>query len=203
MSSDPKKLRILKPVAVSALFALVFAAGCGRMSAGELRLQGIEELEAGNYEAASKSFADALDASEGKVGKTQYDILKYRAEVSFKLSDYERAAETWRKLKILDEDPENQSEYDNLIMTCDAAAANMRGKELMEAGDYEVALSEFDRGIAIGDERMNRILRFNRACCYEYMGDYESALEEFTAYVQEFPEDEEAFKEYNFLKTRS
>ena len=123
MSSDPKKLRILKPVAVSALFALVFAAGCGRMSAGELRLQGIEELEAGNYEAASKSFADALDASEGKVGKTQYDILKYRAEVSFKLSDYERAAETWRKLKILDEDPENQSEYDNLIMTCDAAAA--------------------------------------------------------------------------------
>ena len=125
MSSDPKKLRILKPVAVSALFALVFAAGCGRMSAGELRLQGIEELEAGNYEAASKSFADALDASEGKVGKTQYDILKYRAEVSFKLSDYERAAETWRKLKILDEDPENQSEYDNLIMTCDAAAAKM------------------------------------------------------------------------------
>ncbi len=192
----------LRSGAVAFFAGLVILSGCSRASGEELRLQGIEELEAGDYEAASRSFAKALSATMGEVGELQYDILRYRAETSFKLSDYEGAADTWRKLKELDENPLNQAEYDRLILTCDAAVANLRGKELMDSGDYEGALAEFDRGLELGDEKMSRILRFNRACCYEYMGDYERALEEFTEYLQEFPDDEEAFKEYNFLKTR-
>ena len=202
MPFDMKRENIIRVAAVAGFLAAVSVGGCSRMSTEELRLSGIEQLENGDYEAASRSFAEALEACRGEVGELQYDILKYRAEASFMLEDYERASETWEKLMILDEDPENQMEYNKRLMACDAAKANLRGKELMEEGDYKAALSEFEKGLATGDESMSRVLRFNRACCYEFMGEYEKALEEFSSYISEFPDDEAAFKEYNFLKTR-
>ncbi len=51
----------------------------------ELRIQGIEQLKAENYEEAIQSFEQALqNNSSGFVGEFELDILKYRAEAEYR-----------------------------------------------------------------------------------------------------------------------
>ncbi|MCI8512042.1 MAG: tetratricopeptide repeat protein [Lachnospiraceae bacterium] len=72
----------------------------------------------------------------------------------------------------------------------------------MEQGDYETALSCVGQGLLAADGETRRALLFNEAVCYEYLGDYEKALELFSAYVEEFGSDAQAEHEIAFLVTR-
>ena len=42
----------------------------------------------------------------------------------------------------------------------------------------------------------------NQIIAYEYSGDFESAKKTMQAYIKEYKSDEEAVREYTFLKTR-
>ena len=80
----------------------------------ELRIQGIEQLKAENYEEAIQSFEQALqNNSNGLVGEFELDILKYRAEAEYRAGDYDAAAYTYEILLQVDEENE---EY--LIRMC-------------------------------------------------------------------------------------
>lgn len=85
--------------------ALMFG-GCkgNEQEKQKLRLQGIEQLEAGNYEEAIESFESALQLSKGVVGEFQLDVLKYRAEAEYGAGDYEAAAYTYQVLMEVDEE---------------------------------------------------------------------------------------------------
>ncbi|MCI8453098.1 MAG: tetratricopeptide repeat protein [Lachnospiraceae bacterium] len=72
----------------------------------------------------------------------------------------------------------------------------------MEQGDYETALSCVSQGLSEADKETRRTLLFNEAVCYEYLGEYEKALERFSAYVEEFGSDAQAEHEIAFLVTR-
>lgn len=72
----------------------------------------------------------------------------------------------------------------------------------MDEGDYENALTMAGKGLILTDELAVKELRFNEAVCYEYLGDYQKALELFRAYVAEFGSDERAEHEIAFLETR-
>jgi len=72
----------------------------------------------------------------------------------------------------------------------------------MEAGNYEKALSLAAEGKNLTDGLSMRELKFNEAVCREYLGEYETALSLFQAYVAEFGEDERAAHEIAFLVTR-
>ena len=79
---------------------------------------------------------------------------------------------------------------------------NQYGAFLINMKNYETALSYIEKGLKKADKDSERALLYNEAICYEYMGNYDKALELFESYVGKYPEDKAAKKEYNFLKTR-
>lgn len=72
----------------------------------------------------------------------------------------------------------------------------------MEKGDYEEALSHAEAGLALFDDRAKKELAFNQAVCYEYLRQYEKALELFRSYEEQYGQDEKADHEIAFLVTR-
>lgn len=55
---------------------------------------------------------------------------------------------------------------------------------------------------AVSDKALLKELVYNRASAYEYLNQYQKALEQFEAYVSAFGSDEDAEHEIAFLKTR-
>ena len=72
----------------------------------------------------------------------------------------------------------------------------------MDQGDYESALSVIKDGIALGDsESLQELLSYEIAV-YEQMGDFATAKVKMESYLESYPDDESAAREYVFLKTR-
>lgn len=80
---------------------------------------------------------------------------------------------------------------------------SMRGSIEMQAGDYTGASADFEKAatLAQGTEDLQTML-YNRAVSYEYQGDFETAKELFTQYLQSYPGDQQAQREMLFLQTR-
>lgn len=89
--------------------ALLFT-GCGTKGKEreELRMSGIAKMDAGDYAGAAEDFEAAIQASSGRVGGFEIDVLKYRAEAEYKLGDYQAAAHTYDVLLEVDKE---QPEY--------------------------------------------------------------------------------------------
>ena len=60
----------------------------------------------------------------------------------------------------------------------------------------------FQAGLQCEDASLQQSLRFNEAIAYEYLSDFEKAGELLSAYLKDYPNDEAAQREYEFLKTR-
>ena len=71
----------------------------------------------------------------------------------------------------------------------------------MEKGNYEEALQHAEAGLALSDDRAKERNRSTRPC-YEYLGQYEKALELFRSYEEQYGQDEKADHEIAFLVTR-
>lgn len=84
----------------------VLMSGCfgGSKEKYTFRDNGIDLLNAGDYEGAIKAFDEALNASNGLVGAFELDILKYRAEAECGTGDYAAAAHTYAVLNQADEE---------------------------------------------------------------------------------------------------
>lgn len=80
---------------------------------------------------------------------------------------------------------------------------NQLGLCKLEVGEYEAALNAFDSGLAIeeGNDVVQQ-LRFNRIVAYEYLGDFEKAASLMNQYLESYPDDGQAAREYEFLRTR-
>ena len=72
----------------------------------------------------------------------------------------------------------------------------------MKKGDYEEALQHGEAGFALSDDRAKKEIAFNQAVCYEYLGQYEKALELFRSYEEQYGQYEKADHEIAFLVTR-
>lgn len=79
---------------------------------------------------------------------------------------------------------------------------NQLGFMRMEEGAYNEALSYLEAGLKCADLSARKALLYNEAICYEYLLDFDTAKQKFKAYVAAYPDDEEARREYEFLKTR-
>lgn len=79
---------------------------------------------------------------------------------------------------------------------------NQLGMMRLEAGAYQEALSYFQSGLGCGDLSAKKSLSYNEAVTYEYLLDFATAREKFKAYVAAYPDDTQALREYEFLKTR-
>lgn len=135
----------------------------------------------GDYENAQKYLSKAVD--EGHSDGEFYLAMAYEM-----LGNYSEA----------------ESMYVDYIKKypSDSRAYNQFGMYYMNKKDYETALTYFVGGLSCSDIQAKKELMFNEACCYEYLNDYKTAFDKFGKYLEEYPDDEKAIHEYEFLKTR-
>jgi tetratricopeptide (TPR) repeat protein len=82
------------------------------------------------------------------------------------------------------------------------ALYNQLGLCQLKRGAYEEALAAFQAGLKCEDTSLHQSLRFNEAIAYEYLADFDTAKKLMAAYLKDYPNDETAKREYEFLKTR-
>lgn len=163
--------------ALGVMLAAAVLTSCGnRKEEAELRMAAIKELDAGNYEGAISTFDLALEAADGRAGKMELDILKYRAEAEYKAGDYGAASHTWDILiQVGGESPE--------YLYARSMAKAGEGKTVEALADYEAAVYKdihMDRNVFGRDEAL---IAVGKACESAGQEDkaselYEKALEE-------------------------
>lgn len=79
---------------------------------------------------------------------------------------------------------------------------NQLGLCYLKQENYDLALSAFQSAMQIPDNGMMQTLKFNEVVAYEYLGQYTQATALLNSYLQTYPDDEAALREYEFLKTR-
>jgi len=84
----------------------------------------------------------------------------------------------------------------------DAAIYNSLGICLMNQQKYTEAVEAFESGIAMGVSDYLQELKFNIIVAKEYAGDFAQAKTMMEEYLQTYPDDAQAKKENDFLKTR-
>ena len=73
----------------------------------------------------------------------------------------------------------------------------------MADGNYDSALENINSGISVASDDEMQSLLFNEIVAYEKKLDFSTAQEKAQEYVGMYPEDEEAVKELDFLKSRT
>ncbi len=79
---------------------------------------------------------------------------------------------------------------------------NQLGVCRMQMGDYENALAAFEAGIASEDKTYLQTLKYNEIAAYEYLSQFKKATVLMESYLELYPDDQKAAREYEFLRTR-
>lgn len=72
----------------------------------------------------------------------------------------------------------------------------------INTGDYESADEWIQKGLSFPNSNVAKELKRNEIACLEGKGDLPGAFEKLAAYIAEYPDDEGAVTEYEFLKDR-
>jgi tetratricopeptide (TPR) repeat protein len=91
-------------------------------------------------------------------------------------------------------------EAENISKT--ALVYNQIGACLLKLGRYSEALSYIQTGLEYQDKNLEQPLKRNEIAAYEKMKDFVKAYHLMKDYIKVNPDDKEALKEYEFLKTR-
>ena len=146
--------------------------------------------------------------------------LEYKGQIYYLLGEYENA------IGVLQNALEAGSTYANLYLAkchddmgdaataegylktyigtapADAIALNELGEIMLGKELYAEAVAYFEQGLACEVIPNRGALMHNLVVAYEFNGDFDKAWELVQEYVTLFPEDEEAQREYIFLKNR-
>jgi len=104
-----------------------------------------------------------------------------------------------------------QGDYDTAFITFEQSvqAGAVNGEIYNQMGiikfnqkDYQTALNYFETGLGLNDLDSRKALLYNEAVTYEYLLDFDTAAQKMAAYVAAYPDDMEAIRENEFLKTR-
>lgn len=143
---------------------------------------GIFSYYLGKYDEARQSFEAA------RKGDDSDKLILYLGRSYEALGDMNYAATLYRE--YLDKDPDSASIY------------NEEGLMYLKQEEYMKALTAFENGKALNDPSYNQSLMFNEAVTYEYLLDFKKAGVLMKEYLEKYPDDEEAQREYIFLSTR-
>ena len=93
--------------------------------------------------------------------------------------------------------------YSEYVATNPSAAIyNQMGLCYAAMEDYSNALLSFETGLSVEGNAYKQELSYNRIVAYENLGDFESAKKYMKEYLNAYPDDERAQREYEFLQTR-
>ena len=127
----------------------------------------------------------ALEEAREKGGMESYLYLGRAYEAT---GDYNYAVNVYNS--YLDRN-EGSAEMYNQLGLCE-----------MTRGEYRSALSAFQAGMQLKDSAMMQTLSFNEIVAYEHLGEYMQACVLIENYIKNYPDDEQAKREYEFLSTR-
>lgn len=181
----------------------------------DMRIEIAQALLEKGYESDAKAYLQAaLGNNEKKI--SDYD----KGRLSYYMGDYENArnylesnrgnksaesalllGQTYEKLGDFNYAASIYSNYltahpDHVILF------NRLGMCKLRAGDAKTALECFEKALALEDTSMMQVLKFNQIVAYEYLGEFEQAKILMKNYLQIYPDDQDAIREYEFLKTR-
>lgn len=164
------------------LCAGILLAGCGKSEYQD----GIESLGNGKYEEAVSHLNKAVE-DEYNTG----DAFRGIGIAKWELQDYEGAAQAFSQ--ALENGAKETSALYNLMGAC-----------MLKLEDPDSAISYYEKGIAAGDGagEVMKEMKFNVIAAYEKLGDWENAKTKLAEYTKEYPDDEQAAKEAEFLETR-
>lgn len=175
--------------AATALLAVCMLGGC----ANALK-DGTKALENGEYEKAQEFFRSASEDDD-----TQKSAEAYRGLgiACYETEDYAGALDAFST--ALDKGADQTVQLYNLMGIC-----------AMQTEDYESALAHFQAGLALAetssgeetDKDLLQEMQYNEIICCERTADWESAKQKIKEYLEDYPEDETAQKEAEFLETR-
>ena len=188
------------------------------------------ELDPGNYEHYIRICEDLRDAgytTEGdayidkamSLGGKMTDAVKGELEYySGQYSDARNDLENARKSKdsevialylgkcyeALGDTDYAKSIYQEALATYPTSGKlyNQLALTLMNGGDYQGALDIIEQGISQGNGDSLQALMYNRVVAYENLYDFKSAADNMKEYLEKYPDDEKAEREYTFLSSR-
>lgn len=176
-----KMKRYMKTLAALA-FVAVMLTGCGDKTVEE----GVKLLEENDYQGAADLFQQAVE-KDGEDAEAQRGL----GIAKWELEDYEGALAAFES--ALENGGEKTAEIYNLMGNC--CMQLEQGKKALNY--YRLGLQDED----LSDE-LKQEMRFNEIAAYEMSGDMESAKSKLESYIQDYPDDEKAAKEAEFLETR-
>lgn len=135
----------------------------------------------GEYDKAAEQLDKALELKSD-------DALLYRAQVYEAQGDSDKAQPLYEEYVKTNKD--------------NPAALGSLGGMLLAASKYDEALDYIQTALASDEVENEQNLRRNEILAYEYKKDFASAKEKMASYVEDYPEDETALREYQFLQTR-
>lgn len=155
---------------------------------------GMKALEAGDYKEAAAQFQEAAGSEDKKEAAEGYRGLGFAL---YEEGDYKEALDAFQN--ALDAGAQQTVEIYNLM-----------GVSAMQTQDYKTALEAVQSGLALADSaseesadpELIREMRYNEIICCEQTADWESAKQKMTEYISDYPDDEQASREADFLQTR-
>ncbi len=126
-----------------------------------------------------------LEEAREKGGVESYLYLGRAYEAT---GDYNYAANVYNSYL---EKNEGNAEMYNQLGLCE-----------MTRGEYQKALEAFQAGMQLENTTMMQILAFNEIVAYERLGEYAQAYILLGNYLNNYPDDQQAGREYEFLSTR-
>lgn len=175
-----------------------------------------EVLESHRYKEIGQEYLqEALNNRVAKMGA--YD----KGRINYYLGEYQQAYLSLEEAKKLDTPEvylylgkayEATGDYNyaiNNVYTTylnkhmgNALIYNQLGLCYMNQKNYELALSAFQSAMNMESNEIMQTLYFNEVVAYEFLGEYTKAAALLDSYLQTYPDDEVAKREYGFLITR-
>lgn len=131
--------------------------------------RGLSNEYLGKTEAALDDYRQALDHDFENVNG-----LNYRADIYYRLEDYESAVQDLKELTTLE--PDNVDHYENLALA------------LFELEDYEEGLAQMQQAFALTEEPDSRLYN-NRAIFYDMLDERQLALQDYGKALELEPDD--------------
>ena len=168
----------------------------GYVEEGKAYLQaalGSNEKKISNFDKGRLSYylgeyENARNYLESAKGNKNAQTVLMLGQTYEKMGDYNYAASIYSN--YLTANP------DNVILF------NRLGMCKLQSGDAESALKYFEQALALEDPSMTQILKYNQIVAYEYLGEFDQASVLMKNYLAVYPDDPDAVREYEFLKSR-
>lgn len=177
---------------------IILCSSCTNKKINQYKIYGLDYLANEDYEEALNYFDMAISEGKGRIGKTQYELLLYKAECLFMLNRYSDARDIYEILLKIDK---NNTTYKELYNNLNSIAGLIEFKNAINANDLEAADKILNELKISGFEQEKSVI-FNQAVLYEKRGEWKNALNTFNYFLKQYPGDEAALHEVEFISAQ-